>query len=565
MQTKRIKILQPIKLLTMKTTFFSTYLFVIILLSLLSCNSKKEVDLIITNAKIYTVNKGFDIAEAMTIIDGKFAAIGSNNEILNNYKSDSMVDVQGKAIYPGFNDGHSHFLGYGLMKTKYADLVGTKSFDEIVDRVVTHNESYPASWVLGRGWDQNDWDDIAFPTKDKLDIKFPNTPVVLTRIDGHALVANSKALKLAGIDENTRINGGEVVKENGNVTGVLIDNAMGLVRELIPGYNLDEKKIAFQRAQKDCFEVGLTSVTDAGLDKDEIFLIDELQKQGLLDIRIYAMLNPTEENFNYFFSREPINNDKLSVSSVKLYIDGALGSRGALLIEPYSDAPHTHGLQLNPKSYFDSICAMAYDAGFQVNTHAIGDSGNRIMLQSYARQLKGKNDRRWRIEHAQVVNPDDRKFFKEYSIIPSVQATHCTSDMYWADERLGNERIKHAYAYNDLLEQNGWLINGTDFPIEDISPIRTYYASVVRKDLEGWPDEGFQTENALSRENALRSITIWPAMGSFDENVVGSIEPGKQADFVILNKDIILIDQSEILETEVISTFIDGEKMYDKK
>ncbi len=540
------------------------FLFIALLSVLLlnSCDQKTKVDLILTDAQIYTVNNDFDIAESFAVKDGKFVAVGKKEDILSKYQSDIVIDGSQQFVYPGFNDGHSHFLGYGLMETKYANLKGTKSFDEVVARVVDHNKSYPGDWILGRGWDQNDWNDISFPTNEKLDLAFPDNPVVLTRIDGHALIANSKALELASIDIDTHVDGGEIQKSNGRLTGVLIDNSMRLVRRIIPGFSTDEKALAFKKAQIDCYAVGLTSVTDAGLDKDEVLLIDELQSKGELDIRVYAMLSPNNENFDYFFSQGPIIKDKLVVSSVKLYIDGALGSRGALLLEPYSDALHTHGLQLSPQSYFDNICQMAYDAGFQVNTHAIGDSGNRIMLKSYAKYLKGKNDKRWRIEHAQVVSPDDLDYFSKYSIVPSVQSTHCTSDMYWADERLGPERIKHAYAYQDLLNQNGWIVNGTDFPIEGISPLRTYYAAVARKDIEEWPNEGFQMENALSREDALRSITIWPAMGSFEENSKGSIEVGKFADFVLLEKNLISVPETDLPHIKIIGTYIDGVKVY---
>ena len=540
------------------------FLFIALLSVLLlnSCDQKTKVDLILTDAQIYTVNNDFDIAESFAVKDGKFVAVGKKEDILSKYQSDIVIDGSQQFVYPGFNDGHSHFLGYGLMETKYANLKGTKSFDEVVVRVVDHNKSYPGDWILGRGWDQNDWNDISFPTNEKLDLAFPDNPVVLTRIDGHALIANSKALELASIDIDTHVDGGEIQKSNGRLTGVLIDNSMRLVRRIIPGFSTDEKALAFKKAQIDCYAVGLTSVTDAGLDKDEVLLIDELQSKGELDIRVYAMLSPNNENFDYFFSQGPIIKDKLVVSSVKLYIDGALGSRGALLLEPYSDALHTHGLQLSPQSYFDNICQMAYDAGFQVNTHAIGDSGNRIMLKSYAKYLKGKNDKRWRIEHAQVVSPDDLDYFSKYSIVPSVQSTHCTSDMYWADERLGPERIKHAYAYQDLLNQNGWIVNGTDFPIEGISPLRTYYAAVARKDIEEWPNEGFQMENALSREDALRSITIWPAMGSFEENSKGSIEVGKFADFVLLEKNLISVPETDLPHIKIIGTYIDGVKVY---
>jgi len=519
---------------------------------------KSKVDLIITNGKIYTVNNNFSIVEALAIVDGKFIAMGSSNEILNKYSSTKVIDARGKFIYPGFNDGHSHFLGYGLTKTKYANLVGTTSFNEVIKITEAHHKKYPGNWILGRGWDQNDWKNKSFPTNEALDKAFPNNPVALTRIDGHAVLVNSEALRLAGITAKTKIDGGEILVVDGKPTGVLIDNAINIVRKVISEFSEQEKTEALIIAQKDCFGVGLTSVTDAGLDKDEILLIDKLQKHGKLQIRVYAMLSPNKENFDYFFSKKPIRNGKLTVSSVKLYVDGALGSRGALLLKPYSDDPENQGLQLSPDSYFDSICNKAYNADFQINTHAIGDSGNRIMLHVYSKYLKGKNDRRWRIEHAQIVNPADLHYFKDYSIIPSVQATHCTSDMYWADERLGEERIKNAYAYQVLLNQNNWIINGTDFPIEDISPLKTYFAAVSRKDQDGWPKGGFQMENALSREDALRSITIWPAVGSFDENTKGSIEVGKVADFVILDKDIVTIQEMEIPKVKVVSTYIGG-------
>lgn len=522
---------------------------------------KTNVDLIVTNAKIYTVNGSFDIIGAFVVDNGKFLATGTSESILSKFSSEKIVDANNKFIYPGFNDGHSHFLGYGLSVTKYANLVGTKSYNEVLERVSDHQKKYPSFWILGRGWDQNDWDVIDFPTKDELDKIFPDNPVVLTRIDGHAVLINSKAIELAGINENSVITGGEVMMKDGKPTGVLIDNAIDFIGHVIPDFSYEDKMLALSRAQQDCYNVGLTSVTDAGLNKDEILLIDQMQKNEKLDIRVYAMLSPTKENLDHFFKIGPIHNDKLTVSSVKLYVDGALGSRGALLLEPYSDAPHSHGLQISSQSYYDSICNMAYNAGFQVNTHAIGDSGNRIMLNAYAKFLKGKNDKRWRIEHAQIVEPSDRKYFHDYSIIPSIQSTHCTSDMYWADERLGPDRIKTAYAYADLLSENGWLINGTDFPVENISPLLTYYAAVSRKDLSGWPESGFQKENGLSREDALRSITIWPAKGSFDENTKGSIEVGKVADFVILEKDIVEIQESEIPNTMVVATYINGKKV----
>ncbi len=528
-----------------------------------ACQSKQKVDLIVYHAVVYTVNPQFDTVNAFAVKDGKFLAVGSDKEILSHYEAKQMIDAKGNAVYPGFNDGHSHFLAYGQALVRWANLVGTRSFDAVLKILKNHQQEYPEKWILGRGWDQNDWDVQNYPTNEKLDSLFPGHPVVLTRIDGHAVLASSSALRLAGITAATKIDGGEVVLKNGKPTGVLIDNAADSMRALIPEMNKSAKIKALELAQRNCFATGLTSVTDAGLPKDDILLIDSLQHQGVLKIRVYAMMDPTQDDFDYFFPKGPLHTGRLTVSAVKLYIDGALGSRGALLLKPYSDMPGHYGLRLHPLPYYDSICRKAYAAGFQVNTHAIGDSGNRIMLKIYARFLKGKNDRRWRIEHAQVLSPEDFHYFGDFNIIPSIQSTHCTSDMYWAEERLGPKRVKTAYAYKQLLEQNGWEVNGTDFPIEDISPVKTFYAAVSRKDLNGRPTGGFQIENAISRKNALRSITIWPAKGSFDEKIKGSIKPGKLADFVMLDRDIMRCPESEIPDAKVLLTVVQGGKVFE--
>ncbi len=540
-----------------------TLVFLILTAMMTSCaQDKQKADLIVTNAQVYTVNGNFDKAEAFAVKDGKFIAVGTNDEIMEKYTSDKIVDAWNMVVYPGFNDGHSHFLSYGLSKTLNADLVGTTSFEEVIERVKHHAEQSAGEWILGRGWDQNDWQVQQFPNNEKLDEAFPDQPVVLRRIDGHALIANSEAIRRAGVTAESYVEGGEVLKENGKLTGVFIDNAMDLIERVIPSPSRQQKIKALQEAEKDCFAAGLTTVTDAGLPKQDILLIDSLQQAGALQIRVYAMMSPTKENFDHFYKKGTYFTGKLSVCSVKLYIDGALGSRGALFLEPYTDDPGNYGLQLHPEVYYDDMCRKAYDAGFQVNTHAIGDSGNRIMLKTYARYLKGPNDRRWRVEHAQVVKPEDLHYFKDYSIIPSIQTTHCTSDMYWAGERLGEERVKTAYAYHDLLQQNGWLINGTDFPVEGIEPLLTFYAAVARKDLQGWPEGGFQKENGLTREEALRSVTIWPAKGSFEEEFKGSIEPGKAADFVILEKDIMQIAEEGIPSVKIAATYLEGEQLF---
>ncbi len=528
-----------------------------------ACTSKKTVDLIVYNAKVYTVNEGFDVQQAFAVQDGKFVVVGTDQFILENYRSANQIDAQGKPIYPGFIDAHCHFYGYAMDLIKSADLTGTISFDEIVSKIRQYHQEFPTEWIEGRGWDQNDWDIKEFPTNELLDKYFPDVPVFLTRIDGHAAIANTEALKRAGINEQTIVTGGEIVLKNGKMTGVLIDNAMEYFSKIIPPPNENEKRNAIQAAQVKCFSIGLTSVHDAGLGKDTIELIDKMQKEGVLKMRIYAMLSPSQSNFQAFVANGPISTDFLTVRSIKLYADGALGSRGARLIEPYSDDPGNVGLIIYEPDYYKKICELALQFGFQVNTHAIGDAGNRFTLKLYSEYLKGKNDMRWRIEHAQVIHPDDFRLFKEYSIIPSVQPTHATSDMYWAEDRLGTERIIGAYAYKQLLDQNGWIALGTDFPIENISPINTFYAAIARQDLKGFPEEGFQIENALSREEALRGITIWAAKAAFEENIKGSIEAGKFADFVVLNSDIFTCELDSVPGVKVITTWSDGIKIYE--
>ncbi|MEZ5084181.1 MAG: amidohydrolase [Bacteroidales bacterium] len=530
---------------------------------MLSCKSPKEhVDLIVYNAIIYTVDESFSVQQAFAVKDGKFLAVGSDNAILANYTSDNLIDAEQKPIYPGFYDAHCHFYGYGTNLIKRADLVGTKSFEEVILRLKEHYKKYPSDWLEGRGWDQNDWEVKDFPTKNLLDDAFPDIPVFLIRIDGHAAIANSKALEKANITATTVVQGGKILVENGKPTGVLIDSAAELVENSIPKPDEEFIRKALKLAEENCFAVGLTSVSDAGLDKNIVELIDQMHQVGELNMRVYAMLSPTDENMEHFVRNGLYITDRLSVRSIKLYADGALGSRGAKMIEPYTDDPENTGLMMFDQEYYDYYCRLAYDNNYQINLHAIGDGGNRFCLETFSKYLKGKNDRRWRIEHAQVVHPDDFKLFGEYNIIPSVQPTHATSDMYWAEDRVGADRIKGAYAFKQLLDENGWIPLGTDFPIESINPLFTFYAAVARKDLDGWPEEGYQMENALSREEALRGITIWAAKASFEENAKGSIEFGKVADFVILNDDIMNIEESFIPKINVLITVLGGEIVY---
>lgn len=538
------------------------FLPVLLLLILIACKPmKKQVDLIVYNGIVYTVDNNFSTASVIVVDDGKIIEVGDKG-LLDIYESNKTVDAAGSAVYPGFYDAHCHFLSYGLGKLQSADLRGTLSFDEVVERVQKHANTSEAEWILGRGWDQNDWEVKEFPVRSSLDELFPDQPVILTRIDGHAALVNGEALQRAGITAETKVVGGEVKLTDGIPNGILIDNAIELVSEIIPEHDPELLKAALLKAQEDCFAVGLTSVADAGMDVAVIKLIDSLHQSGELKMKVNAWLSPMDSTYIDFMKGGIYKTDRLHVNAIKVYADGALGSRGACMIEPYSDDPHNHGLIMYPEAYYREIMEQAIEYNYQVNTHAIGDSGNRIILDLYAEYLGGPNDKRWRIEHAQIVSPQDFEKFAAFNIIPSIQATHATSDMYWAEDRVGAERIKGAYAYKTLLSQNGWLPNGTDFPIEKISPLLTYYASVSRKDLEGYPDKGFQTEEALSREEALKSVSIWAAKGSFEEEEKGSLEVGKFADIVIVDKDIMKIPEEDIPDVKVLYTIINGELVY---
>jgi predicted amidohydrolase YtcJ len=528
-----------------------------------SCQSRKQkVDLIIYNAHIYTVDDDFSVKDCIVIKDGVFTDVGTKSDMLAKYNPKQSVDLQGKYIYPGFIDAHCHLYSYALSNLE-VDLTGTTSFDEVVNAVTDFHRSHPSLWIKGRGWDQNDWTTKEFPNKIKLDSLFPENPVLLVRIDGHAALANNAALKIAGVTAQTKVEGGIVELENGEPTGILVDNAIDLVSKKFPDYSDEVISGAMIAASLKCFGVGLTTVGDAGLDKKIIHMMDSLQKKEKLKMRIYAMMNPTEENYKTYMYFGRYKTPFLNVRSVKLYADGALGSRGACLLKPYSDDPENYGLMVSNMDTIRKICAEAFKYGYQVNTHAIGDSAVRNILNVYAEFLKGPNDLRWRIEHSQVVDPADIKKYGEYSIIPSVNMVHATSDMYWAAERLGESRVKYAYAYKNLLQSAGWLCNGSDFPVEKINPVLGFFAAVCRTDTSGYPSGGFQKENALSRIEALKAMTIWAAKSFFEEREKGSIEAGKYADFVVMDHDILSVPENEILSAKVLMTYVNGEKVYD--
>jgi predicted amidohydrolase YtcJ len=538
-----------------------TYLLLIMFFS--GCTKMRNVDLIIYNATVITVDSNFSIAESFAVNEGLIVATGTTKEILAKYRSENKLDLKGKFVYPGFIDAHCHFYGYGT-NLQRADLEGAKSFDEVLEKLHNFYHNRKSEIISGRGWDQNLWTDKSFPSNERLNKLYPDIPVILVRIDGHAALVNDMVLKRAGITTSSKIDGGKIEVKNGRLTGILIDNAVDLATAIIPRPNKEAIASSLLSAQKDCFAVGLTTVSDAGLDKNIILEIDSLQRSGKLKMRIYAMLNPTDENMSFFVMQEPYTTQFLTVRSIKLYADGALGSRGACLLQPYSDAEN-QGFMVNPDNYFQKYCTLAIQHGYQICTHAIGDSANRYILHLYASYLKKSNDLRWRIEHAQVVDKADISLFGRYNIIPSVQTTHATSDMYWADERLGSPRIKNAYAYKSLMEQNGWFANGSDFPVESINPMYGFYAAVFRKDHKGFPKGGFQTENAVTRLQALQAMTIWAAKADFMEKSAGSIEIAKNADFVVLDKNILECSEQDLLKIQVYLTFIDGELVYEKK
>ena len=528
-----------------------------------SCNQKQHVDLIISNATVYTVDEAFSKTESFAVTDGKIVESGSIEDIQKKYTTENIIDAGGNFVYPVFNDAHAHFNGYGLNLMQYADLRGTESPEEIYEILKKHHEKFGGEWVLGRSWDQNDWKVKEFPTKEGLDKIFPDTPVYLVRVDGHAGWCNSKALEIAGVTKNSKVQGGEVIIKNGEPTGVLIDRAEGLVMRHIPDVTEEQQRKGLLEAQKNCFAVGLTSVTDCGVGKNTVLMMDEMQKSGKLKMRINAMLSPSEANFEHFVKKGTYKTDRLVVNTIKLFADGALGSRGALMLEEYSDDKGNTGLQMADNEYYDKVCQLAYDNNYAVATHCIGDGGNRLMLDTYGKFLKGKNDRRWRIEHSQIIHPDDFDKFEKYSIVPSIQATHCTSDMPWAEDRVGEERIKGAYSFQTLLKQLGWLPNGTDFPVENIEPLFTFYSSVFRTNHNGWPEGGWRIEEGLTREQTLRSMTTWAAKSSFEENEKGSLTPGMWADFIILDTDLMTASPKEVLDTKILSTWSAGEKVFE--
>lgn len=547
----------------MKKTHWS--FFILILLSLnFGCSMKQSVDLLVINGRIYSVDSVNSSYEAMAIRDGVVVAMGTTADLSKRFSPVLVEDAGGRYIFPGFIDAHCHF--WGLAQTlQYIDLTNCGSFDEVLERVNTGKPQDPGQWIVGRGWDQTLWSDRRFPDNTRLNQLYPDRPVMLVRIDGHSVLANDEALRRAGIGTNHPFGKGEVEIRNGRLTGILGENAADRIRAAVPVPDEKEMTRLLTVAQQRCLDAGLTGVGDAGLEMNHAVMLDTLIQRKVIHLNIYGMLSPTADNFRHFVVNGPYRNDRLQLRSIKIYADGSLGSRSALLKHAYADAPGHFGILTTPPDTIQALCEMALKHGYQVNSHCIGDSACKMILDIYATFLKGKNDLRWRIEHAQVVDPADFELFGRYNIIPSVQATHATSDMRWAEERLGPERIKGAYAYRDLMLQNGWIPNGTDFPIEQIDPLLTFYAAVSRQDLKGEPAGGWFPGQRLTREEALRSVTLWAARANFQDKECGSLELGKYADFVMLDNDIMKVPTEKIPATRVLKTYIRGVQVAGEK
>lgn len=540
-----------------------TVYIVLLVLLFVRCTTNTQVDLIVYNAKIYTVDSTFSTAEAFAVKNGIFIDIGTSKDILKRYTAKETIDAQQRSVYPGFYDAHGHSF---LLSNAFqeVDLTGVKSMDEMIERIQIYHQKNPhKKWIVGGGWDQNLWEDKDFPTKDSLDAHFPNIPIFLSRVDYHTALVNAKALKIAKIDSVQSVEGGLIVGDSeGRPTGILVDNAMALVQKFIPIESEHNQLRYLQQTQDSLFAVGLTSIVDAGLNEEQLDLLKTFYLNDSLKIRNYAMIFAEPHKIERVLKDGIYESDRLTVKAIKLMADGALGSRGASLLENYSDDTSKRGFLLHSPEEFDIAIKKLAASPFQVAIHAIGDSANRLILDLYGKHLKGSNNRRWRIEHAQIVSLEDFIKFKNFQIIPSIQPTHATSDMYWAEERVGSERIKGAYAYKTLLDTYGKVAIGSDFPIEPINPLYGFYAAVFRQDKNGFPKDGFQSEQTLTREQALRGMTIWAAYSCFQEDKRGSIEKGKDADFIILDDDIMTTEGSKIRDIKTLRTVIAGETVF---
>lgn len=543
------------------------YLIVTLFIFILSScgTSKIKVDSIFHNGHIITMNDSMPEATVLVVDKGKIVAVGGE-DLLEKYncESKSMIDLKGEYVYPGLIDAHCHFYGYA--KTRLTcDLVGTKSWEEVLEKVSEFSKKEGSHWVTGRGWDQNDWSNNngAYPDNSKLNELFPDRPVILKRVDGHAAICNAKALELSGITKETKVEGGEVIIKDGQLSGVLVDNAVDIVEKVRESPIKEELVKSLVATENECYSYGLTTLADAGLELSEARYLDSLHAEGVLSIYLYMMLNPTKEGMDYAVKSGVMEDDNGKICSFKLYADGALGSRGARLKRDYCDRPQHSGMMMHDFNYYDSFARMTLAlTEYQVNTHCIGDSANAMILNILGKILKPGNDLRWRIEHAQIIDLNDIEKFSRFGIVPSVQPTHATSDAPWVEDRICEDRMTGAYAYKQLLNQNNYIALGTDFPVEYINPFYTFYSAVFREKPHDSSQSAFLIGESLSRMDALRGMTVWAAKACRLEHRKGMLKPGMDADFAIMNNDLLKCKKEEVLQTKVKSTYRNGRKVY---
>lgn len=552
----------------------------------------QSVDRLYVNATIYTMDDSGTVADAIAVSGGSIVGVGTMDELQERFSPKEVVDLEGKTVLPGFIDAHAHLLSLGFARMTL-DLVGSPSESHIASLVQEHvASSAPGGWIRGRGWDQNLWTSKRFPTHRVLDPVSQDHPVFLERIDGHAGWANARAMEEAGITDKTKDpQGGKIVRDaQGNPTGVFIDAAMDLVTRVIPPPTEEEMERALRIAIGECLQYGITTVHDMGTSRAEIELYKRTIDRGEFPFRVYAAINGPGETWQHFLENGPIvnyGNGRLAVRAIKMYIDGALGSRGAALMEPYSDDPANRGLTLTSGEDLRVVVEQALSKGFQVCTHAIGDRGNTIVLDVYEAAIKERNtsDARLRVEHAQVLFPGDFSRFRALGVIPGMQPTHCTSDMFWAEARLGPARVRGAYAWQSILSTGSIIAGGSDFPVEDPNPLWGIYAAVTRQDHRGIPanagdvekhvqrsndriddptvfDGGWYQSEKMTREQAVRAFTAWAAFSGFQDQSIGSLEEGKMADFIVLSRDVFKVEPMDLLTTVVEQTFLGGEQVY---
>jgi len=549
----------------MRATFF-----VLGLIAAAAQAAPQPADLIVHDARIHTVDATHPQVVAMAVRDGRIVFVGSEREAMSLRGAKTrLLDLDGKTVIPGMIDAHAHLLGLG-QGLQTIDLRGTTSYDAVIAKVVERRDGTAnGRWIVGRGWDQNDWADTRFPEHAALSAKTAEHPVLLERVDGHAVLVNAAALKAAGISRDTSDPAGGRIERDaqGEPTGVLVDNAIDLVTKVMPAPTQDELRDAVTRAIAELQRWGLTGVHDAGVTRDVIGVYEALAREGRFGLRNYVMVAGSDADIDWALGRGVQNglyDGRLWLRSIKLSADGALGSRGAWLLEPYADAPGHAGLATLPAGRVRAVATKALKAGFQVNTHAIGDRANRVVLDELAEAFDAVPvaDHRFRIEHAQILHPDDLARFAELGVIPSMQSSHQTSDMYWAGARIGPTRELGAYAWRSLLGTGVIIPNGSDLPVELTNPLISFHAAVSRQDAKDWPAGGWHPEQRMTRDEALKSMTIWPAQAAFMEAEVGSLSVGKRADFVVLDQDLMRVPAELILRTRVLQTWLGGERVY---